>query len=147
VRPLAWSALSLTLLIIGGCNAPANLKDLPSSAHEAFSTEWGDSTWIKTLTVSASQADVLKAAEGALMSAGFEERRDSWSAERRCGRYPHSWRENSFWACFYTTGRSDSQQDVRIIVKSWRIYGMQTPWHLLLATGFRNRIEATQRTR
>src|SRR5262249_5481154 len=87
------TASLLSVALIAGC-APATLSDLPSTAHEASQWRITDSTWIETLTVRASSTDILRAAEQALVAVGFDERRERWTDERRCGEYPmgcHEW--------------------------------------------------------
>lgn len=120
------------------------MKDLPPTTDAAFALQdvaRSGATMMETLLLKASTAEVLRAAEQALLSVDFESRPHSWTADRRCGEYTLGWHEWPFWACIYVRQRDSGDVHARIIVESWASSG-RPPWHLHLATALQTRLRA-----
>ena len=146
-------ALVISLVISTGCaSLKPGLRNLPTTADEAFTIEdrpMRNTTLISTVVVRVSMDDALIAAERSLRSSGFEVRAEGSTADRRCGMYPLTLWEWPFWACFYFRPRSDENLQGRVVVESWKNFGVITaqPWNIHLVTTFQNQLRGLAETR
>ncbi|HET8671207.1 MAG TPA: hypothetical protein VFM05_11435 [Candidatus Saccharimonadales bacterium] len=137
------------LLVIIGCS---QLSDLPNTADSAFALRdvpRSGNTMMESVVARTTLTDAQKAAEYALLSNHFDPRPETWTKDRRCGKYSTSWNEWAMWGCFYFQPTNDDQIRSRIIVKSWNNFGVRTgqPWHLNLANAYQNRLRSTESNR
>jgi hypothetical protein len=136
----------ILLILIVGCS---QLSDLPNTAATAFAlpdVPRSGSTMMETVVVKTTLTDAQKAAEYALSSNRFDARPETWTNDRRCGKYTTGWNDWAIWGCFYFQPTNDDQIRSRIIVESWNNFGVRTaqPWHLNLANAYQNRLRSTQ---
>jgi len=143
------SLVPVLFLLLASCSP--HLSDLPANSDSAFALRHmprNDTTLMETFIVEATIPQIYQAAEEALISVDFTERRESWNNSRRCGEYTLSWYEWPFWACFYFKQMNSESVKIRVIVESWKNLGATTNqnWHLSLTTAFKNRIDMIRRT-
>ena len=136
----------ISLLLTIGC---ARLTNLPDTADTAFTlpdVPRSGNAMMETVVVRTTLTDAQKAAEYALLSTQFDPRPETWTNDRRCGKYTTGWNEWAMWGCFYFQPTNDDQIRSRIIVESWNNFGARTgqSWHLNLANAYQNRLRSTQ---
>ena len=138
-------SVSSTLI---GCGA--SLQQLPDTSADAFALDprtLDHRLGMETLTVRASPAEALTAADEVLGTAGFVLEAPAATAERRCGSRQNTFGEGTTWACFYVRPQPPEQSTVRVVTATWRplgaIAGRQT-YPQALASAFQGRLATVQ---
>src|SRR5687768_16971049 len=99
-----------------GCGV--SLQQLPDTSADAFALDprtLDHRLGLETLTVGASPAEALTAADEALGTAGFVLEAPAATAERRCGSRQNALGEGTTWACFYVRGQPPEHTAVRVV--------------------------------
>jgi hypothetical protein len=131
-----------------GCGA--SLQQLPATSADAFALDprtLDHRLGMEALTVRASPAEALTAADEALGTAGFVLEAPAATAERRCGSHQNTFGEGTTWACFYVRPQPPEQTTVRVVTVTWRpleaIAGGKT-YPQALASAFQGRLANVQ---
>ena len=144
---------SLTVVIsvsfaLTGCGA--SVQQLPGTSADAFALDprtLDHRLGVETLTVRASPAEAMTAADEALGATDFVLEAPAATAERRCGSHQNTFGEGTTWACFYVRGQPPEQTIVRVVTATWRplgaIAGGQT-YPKALASAFQGRLADVQ---
>lgn len=141
--------LAAIVALLVGCS---QANHLPVSSEAAFAfpeVPPNERTFMQTFVVKATMNDAMKAAEQALAYNRFEERRDSWTDERRCGQRVTGGYDWAVWGCFYfMRGNADGTLKGRVITESWRSFGVTSrrPWDEFLTRVFQERLRMIQRS-